>query len=204
MSGREEADEEQEGPEEDGSMMSVSVILRVANSILNLDLLRSAAESNEDISWRTLSFSSLYIGVIGLMLWITYVVVVVSADYVVSSGGLLTIGSRALSIGPLTPVAVFLGLSAVSWFFGKLESQVWSNEVESRSSGRDWKLLGVSVVALLAAFVMRGGIYHAASVILGSDVYQLPLVGIMLADVGYLSLLLVGIGSFGGLYFTSG
>lgn len=178
-------------------------ILRAANSVLNLDLLRPADEMREDISWLSLSYASFYLGVIGLLLWIAYIFLILGVEYIISSQGLFAIGGRVISIGPLAPVGAFLALFGIRRMWVRLQERVAGDNSDPKTDTSQWWLFLLGLAALGAAAIMRGALYHGSRAVLGDNPFRVELIGLMLADLGYVSLLLIGFGAMGAFYFDS-
>lgn len=184
-----------------GGTIGIGIIFRVADSLLNLDLLRDAKDEIKNVNWYILSSTAFYLGVIGFMLWILYVTLVFLMDYIISSQNLLAVGGRAFSAGTLAPAAILVVVFTVSVLFNRLDERVWSNDFGPPNQSWNLRLFVVSISALLGAVVMRGGIYLTATELLGGNVFQALLIGVMLVDLGYLSMLLIGFGGLGAFIF---
>lgn len=173
---------------------TTGILFRAVDSLLNLDLLREAKDELEIIDWYRLAFTSFYIGLIGLMLWIVYVIFVLALSYVLSSGGVIEGGGRVMNVGPLAPAAIFLVILMTSKYFKRLRSGVWGDDTNSEAWSGGYRLLLISLSALIMAVALRGAIYQAASTVLGNNPYSAMLIGFVLLDLGYVSMILIGIG----------
>lgn len=176
-------------------------IIYVVNSVLNLDLFYDAQDRSKDIDWRIISYLTFDLGKIGLMVWSCYVVFVLIFDYIMSSGNIITGGSRILSFGVLAPAALLLAVASISRTFQRISVTMTDGKIGITDHPRDARLILISLLALLGAVGMRGSIYVAADQILGANPFQPTLVGFILLDIGYISLLLIGIGGLTSVYF---
>lgn len=179
----------------------IDVLFRVVDSLFNLDLLRDARDEIEIINWQRLSYTTFYLGLIGLMLWVVYLVFISSMNYILTPDGLVTTGNRIIHVGPLAPAAIFITFIMISRSFERIRTEVWSEEPDDATQTRRVRIFLISVCALVVAGAMRGATYEAAVITLGDDPYRAELIGLMLVDVGYISVLLIGIGGLGASYF---
>lgn len=186
---------------EEEERKAIDVLFLVVDSLFNLELLRDARDKIEIVNWQQLSYTTFYLGLIGLMLWVVYLVFISSMNYVLSPDGLVTTGNRIVHVGPLAPAAIFITFIMISRSFEKIRTEVWSEQPGDATQARRVRIFLISVCALLVAGAMRGATYEAAVITLGDEPYRAELIGLMLVDVGYLSILLIGIGGLGASYF---
>jgi hypothetical protein len=139
MSESEESDDPEIQSENSSDYVSgaATAILKATDSVLNLDLWRAADETNEEVSWLTVSFIFYYAGFIGLVLWIVYVSLISGIDYISSSGGIISGGLKVLSVVPFAPVAAFLAIVSIRGLLKKIETEYRLMIVQRKRKGAD-------------------------------------------------------------------
>lgn len=176
-----------------------STLRRVLTELVNWGLISDSREAIQDTDWYVLSLTTLYVGFLGLLCWSAYISFSLALSHLITSQGILDLGSRIVSVAPLTPVAIFI-------------FAIWSNRAgmsmrkayleDQPSAPPKFTLGAVSTVAFVAAGTYRWALYLTLHDFYGTSPTAWNVISILIVDGLHLSLLLVGFGSAGTLIFA--
>jgi len=187
-------------PEGDNATEDADSLLNAAYSFLNIDLLESAIKDLQKIDTYVMSVTAFHIGVVTLATWSLIMFLSYFIGQIFSSQNLLGILSTAIQLGPVVPVSLFIFAYVSRWSFHRLEKtsppdSKWS--IFARRAG----LGAASIMSLVTAGVGRWAMIQAVDQVFGSSVNATQVVAVILVDIGYLSLLLIGLGGIASLIY---
>lgn len=187
-------------PEGDNATTDADSLFDAAYSFLNIGLLETAVNDLKKIDTYVVSVTAFHIGVVTLATWSLIMFLSYSAGQIFSSQDLLGILGTTVQLGPAIPFFLFIFAYVSSWSFNRLEEtsppdSKWS--IFARRAG----LGAASVMSLVTAGVGRWAMIQAVDQNFGNSVNATQLFAIILMDIGYLSLLLIGLGGIASLIY---
>lgn len=187
-------------PEGDNATADADSLLDAAYSFLNIGLLESAVKDLQKIDTYVMSVTAFHIGVVTLAIWSLIMFLSYFIGQISSSQGLLGILSTAVQLGPVLPFFLFVFAYISSWSFNRLEE---NSPPDSKWSifARRVGLGAASVMSLVTAGVGRWAMIQAVDQVFGNSVNVTQVVAIILIEIGYLALLLIGLGGIASLIY---
>lgn len=152
-------------------------------------------------NWFNISVSMYYIGIFGLIIWSFLVLFTLMLDHVLQAQGLIEGGKRAFNIGPLVPIGLYVFAGLSKWSI-QAHSTAHSDTIERDFADR-LKIVSISSLAIPIALFFRQT--FALFTILELDSTTLSIydtISLILLDISWISLLLIGIGGIGSLFAT--
>lgn len=168
-------------------------VLDAIKEITNIDLLDDAVSEIKMVDWLRLSLTTFYIGVLGLICWSLYFGLIFGARFIVSSNGVITGFSRAVSVGPYSIIALWVFAGLARWTARGIDS-THQSESTVMSKIDAVKISGVSVISLFGALITRSILFTAETRMFSPPLTELETVSILIVDGSWVSLLLIGIG----------
>jgi len=176
-------------------------ILGGIKQITNIDLLDDAISEIKMVDWPRLSLTTFYIGVLGLICWSLYFALIFSAQFVISSNGVITGFSRAVSVGPTSIIALWVFAGLARWTAQGIDS-THQDGPTAMSKIDGVKISGVSVISLFGALITRSLLFTTEARMFTPPLTELEVISILVVDGSWISLLLIGIGGLASVLLT--
>lgn len=173
-------------------------VLQAGSAILNIDLFTDAVEDIGRVDWFRLSLTTFYLGVFGLICWCFYFALAFALQSVLSDNGLWSSFTKAVSHTSMSVIALWIFAGLSRWVAQGIETAHQDENIEWGFNNQ-LKIAAVSSISLSAALITRSIIFSAGFETIGTHPSTLETVSLIIVDISWVSLILIGVGGLGSL-----